>query len=38
MKSPKTFLYVAAGVVILLALLTRLFFARDVLQFLHLTP
>jgi hypothetical protein len=38
MKSPKTFFYIAAGVVIVVALLTRLLFARDVLEFLHLTP
>jgi hypothetical protein len=38
MKSSKTFFYVAAGIVIVVALLTRLLFARDVLEFLRLTP
>ena len=37
-ESPKTFFYVVAGIVIVVAVLTRLLFARDVLEFLRLTP
>ena len=38
MTSAKTFFYIAAGTVIVVALLTRLLFARDFLEFLRLTP
>jgi hypothetical protein len=38
MTSPKTIFYIGAGIAIVVALLTRVFFARDVLQFLHFTP
>jgi hypothetical protein len=36
--SPKTFFYIVAAIIIVVAVLTRLLFARDFLEFLRLTP
>ena len=36
--SPKTFFYVVAGIIIVVAILTRLLFARDFIEFLRLSP
>jgi hypothetical protein len=38
MRSPKTIFYIVAGIVIVVALLNRFLFARDVLDFLRLRP